>query len=916
MTYWALLLRQPPPVAMPQDQSENEISDDGYSRSKDAMSALCNDCLRAVFKPDELTASCCGDIICNFCWTKVDAEEQICDNCGQKKSKVQTRWTGYDIDGPSAARDAKRQELYNNLFTATLQEEAEATNSSLQLLAPVVREQQATHEMLSDTIGSSKSALRMLETGTAAIKDRTAALERQAAALADDNQKKRVTVAALERKIADLTSAVQQGERVLLPNATRFDATLMPQEWISRIKILTTIMSTSHSSASLASSNDIAQFNPTVDAPVEQGATTPMPPGVHLEGNHPVNTLANFEVPDTLPSAEGQHPRPCPAWNHLDDEGGLCTRCEIRIGLNYVNRELERLDQDLSFNHFEGRLLLVERAQIPEDARVTLEDLNLDLNQLATHVQEQVLNASRDVQNVNATAEARLASDIRSLTLRVERFEASERFLNIFMVMFSNVFQQRMSNIADRVEALEVKEETISGLALVRAAGAFERALEYWTHPLGVIASTITANKAHVSAVLLGFIIPLVVRWVDPVALSNLYTLSVTMLAIVLAAERHRHSTCDVVIILLVLHEPAKTFVMTERRSIEAVLEGAEEELKWCKRYGTLPEGDEEGVDAERLSIERDWLARRYRWRGNTFRRRTGADVGDDLGRTSAIPGITAIGHFARLNTVLDSRALGDIARVEKAFKSEPQCLCWCWLEKVAQGRGYLSKIRNRFRQDFEVTSWQDKDGPRLGPSDEIGRLRKNWTSNTCQHQPSRGYLFGTRPYREKRGTRRHVPKSAIRQPSGASREMSNRSVGSTVRKKDVGRVIDETGQDEKYLRRDEKKKRVGEWISLPRSQKDTQGEAKQEILEDRAEVAADPALAGCTSFAVKTDYLRSQTNEYEIYANNKELSYVLVTDQVHVAQRTWVVGFILEQLVMTKPLHARLEIWVSYSRT
>ncbi|KAH6907932.1 hypothetical protein BKA70DRAFT_1223217 [Coprinopsis sp. MPI-PUGE-AT-0042] len=130
------------------------------------------------------------------------------------------------------------------------------------------------------------------------------------------------------------------------------------------------------------------------------------------------------------------------------------------------------------------------------------------------------------------------------------------------------------------------------------------------------------------------------------------------------------------------------------------------------------------------------------------------------------------------------------------------------------------------------------------------------------------------------------------------------------------GRVIDETGQDEKYLRRDEKKKRVGEWISLPRSQKDTQGEAKQEILEDRAEVAADPALAGCTSFAVKTDYLRSQTNEYEIYANNKELSYVLVTDQVHVAQRTWVVGFILEQLVMTKPLHARLEIWVSYSRT
>ncbi|KAH6907938.1 hypothetical protein BKA70DRAFT_1223222 [Coprinopsis sp. MPI-PUGE-AT-0042] len=93
-------------------------------------------------------------------------------------------------------------------------------------------------------------------------------------------------------------------------------------------------------------------------------------------------------------------------------------------------------------------------------------------------------------------------------------------------------------------------------------------------------------------------------------------------------------------------------------------------------------------------------------------------------------------------------------------------------------------------------------------------------------------------------------------------------------------------------------------------SQKDTQGEAKQEILEDRAEVAADPALAGCTSFAVKTDYLRSQTNEYEIYANNKELSYVLVTDQVHVAQRTWVVGFILEQLVMTKLLHARLEIW------
>ncbi|KAH6907935.1 hypothetical protein BKA70DRAFT_1427767 [Coprinopsis sp. MPI-PUGE-AT-0042] len=296
-------------------------------------------------------------------------------------------------------------------------------------------------------------------------------------------------------------------------------------------------MSTSHSSASLASSNNIAQFNPTVDAPVEQGATTPMPPGVHLEGNHPVNTLANFEVPDTLPSAEGQHPRPCPAWNHLEGEGGLCTRCETRIGLEYVTREVERI-RDVSLNRLEGRLLLLERMLIPEDARVTLDDLNLAISQFETYVQGLVIKAAQDLQNVNATTEARLASDIRSLTLRVERFEASERFLNIFMVTFSNVFQQRMSNIADRVEALEVTEETISGLALVRAAGAFERALEYWTHPLGVIASTITANKAHVSAVLLGFIIPLVVRWVDPVALSNLYTLSVTMLAIVLAAER------------------------------------------------------------------------------------------------------------------------------------------------------------------------------------------------------------------------------------------------------------------------------------------------------------------------------------------------------------------------------------------
>ncbi|KAH6877392.1 hypothetical protein BKA70DRAFT_1448178 [Coprinopsis sp. MPI-PUGE-AT-0042] len=261
------------------------------------------------------------------------------------------------------------------------------------------------------------------------------------------------------------------------------------------------------------------------------------------------------------PANQARQP-PCPGFWHCEDgltrqEGDLCNDCDIRAAIDIADEAVLRLTDQfqmlsdnfhaLSTNLREQTLPSLEgRIAVLERDRVTTNDIDIALDRFTDYVRDLVLDNAEDIQSRLIAEQERIETDVLFNRAQIAALVHDAELNNEIFTMIEGA----MRSMVRRVTTYET---WICNLNFVRLAIAFqwfsEGVAHHILHPslrmilriqAAVSTTTIFPAIRLIALILIGFAIPFAIDHIDPIALSSMYSLSVTTLAMVLVIDRIR----------------------------------------------------------------------------------------------------------------------------------------------------------------------------------------------------------------------------------------------------------------------------------------------------------------------------------------------------------------------------------------